>query len=294
MPGSQTLTAELGRLDVELQKYAALGAALRLKIANLAAPPEVAASLADAIESVLPGGLDGLTPDEMTSALNGVIYELEDAKELLRDSARPPVWCIDDPAVLQSIGDRSRLFARRIVALAASHPQLAQALTGRFLDVGTGVAAIALEAAERCPVLEIVGLEIWEPSLALARANVAASPFASRIEIRKQSITELDERASYTLAFLPTSFMGRAVVETALERLSAAISPGGYLVVAAYMPPSDKTAAALMELRRVRSGGFAWTSESISAAIASRGFTAIEAQPPPGQGVGPTLFLARR
>ena len=66
---------------------------------------------------------------------------------------------------------------------------------------------MALEAAELCPSLQVDGLDIWEPSLALARANVAASRHAARIEIRAQDVTQLDEHAAYTLAWLPAPFL---------------------------------------------------------------------------------------
>jgi hypothetical protein len=49
--------------------------------------------------------------------------------------------------------------------------------------------------------------------LALARANVAASPHAARIEIRAQDLTQLDERDAYTLAWLALPFMARPIAE---------------------------------------------------------------------------------
>ena len=88
---------------------------------------------------MLPGSLEGLTEDEVGVALNYVAFQLEEAQEILRDPARPPVWQIEDPAVLQTMGDLSRALPRRILAFAAERPGLAVAATGRFLDVGTGV-----------------------------------------------------------------------------------------------------------------------------------------------------------
>jgi ubiquinone/menaquinone biosynthesis C-methylase UbiE len=38
---------------------------------------------------------------------------------------------------------------------------LATAFTGRFLDVGTGVGAMVLEAVKQFPSLQVVGLDIW-------------------------------------------------------------------------------------------------------------------------------------
>ena len=98
--------------------------------------------------------------------------------------------------MLRALGQASRQNVRSIVTLANDRPRLAASLAGRFLDVGTGVGAMAPEAAELCPSLQVVGLDIWEPSLALARANVAASPHAARVEIRAQNVTQLDELAA--------------------------------------------------------------------------------------------------
>ena len=290
-----TLMAELGRLSTELQKLAAIGAALQLRKIGEPAPPEVAAALSEAVRTVLPGTLDGLAPDDIGMALSTIRYQLEDARELLLDPARPPVWRIEDAAVLQTMGDISRMLPRRIVAFSKHRPGLAAALTGRFLDVGTGVGAIALEAAALCPDLQVVGLDIWDPSLAIAHANVAASPLAPRIEIRKQDVAELAEPAAYTLAFLAAPFMDRSVVETALDRLAVALAPGGYLVVSIYVPPQDPVTAALTVLRRVRNGGHPWMIDTMAAAIAARGFADIEPQSgPPGRGFAPTLLFARR
>jgi SAM-dependent methyltransferase len=290
------LMLELGRLGTELQKYAANGAALRLRQTGEPVAPDVDTSLRAAVAALLPGSLDaGMTPDEISVAINSISYQLEDARELLQNPARPPEWRIEDPAVLQSMGDLSRMIPRRMMAFAADRPVLAKALTGRFLDVGTGVGAIALEAAARNPTLQVVGLDIWDPAIAIARANVAASAVRERIEIRKQSIVDLTEKATYTLAFLAAPFMGKALIETALDRLAVAVAPEGYLVVSIYIPPTDRVVGPLIELRRVRNGGHPWTIEAMGTAMTSRGFTDLEIQTgPPGRGFMPTLLFARR
>ena len=42
-----------------------------------------------------------------------------------------------------------------------------------FLDVGVGVGLLGVEMARLWPNLRIVGIDVWPPSLALARQNVA-------------------------------------------------------------------------------------------------------------------------
>lgn len=68
---------------------------------------------------------------------------------------------------------------------------------GRVLDVGTGSGLIALMVAQRAPGVQVTGIDIDADAVEQALSNVAASPFAQRIAIRRQSIQELsgsDER----------------------------------------------------------------------------------------------------
>jgi SAM-dependent methyltransferase len=193
--------------------------------------------------------------------------------------------------MLQAQGQASRSIVRSILALAADRPGLASTLTGRFLDVGTGVGGIALEAAERCPRLRVVGLDIWEPALALARGNVAASPHAPRIEIRSQDVTLFDEPGAYTLAWLPAPFLSLPAAELALDRLAAAVAADGYVVVGFYTLPPDKAGAALAALRITRSGGHAWESAALEQQLTARGFVEVETCPGPPN---VTLVIGRR
>jgi len=82
-----------------------------------------------------------------------------------------------------------------------------------------------------------------------------------------------------------------AAAEQALDRLGAALAPGGYLVVGHYALPPDKTAAALAALRITRSGGHAWDSAALEQQLGARGFVDVETCPgPPNVG----LVIGRR
>ena len=63
--------------------------------------------------------------------------------------------------------------------------------TGRVLDVGTGSGLIALMVAQRAPAVDVTAIDIDSSSVEQARENVAASSFATRIEVRRQSLQEL-------------------------------------------------------------------------------------------------------
>ena len=65
-------------------------------------------------------------------------------------------------------------------------------LTGatRLLDVGTGTGLLALMAAQRHASVEIEAVEIAAAAAAQAAANVAASPWASRVRVRALSLAD--------------------------------------------------------------------------------------------------------
>jgi cyclopropane fatty-acyl-phospholipid synthase-like methyltransferase len=55
----------------------------------------------------------------------------------------------------------------------------------RFLDIGTGVGWLAIEAAKTWPGMRVVGLDIWEPSLQLAATNISAEGLTDRVTLRR-------------------------------------------------------------------------------------------------------------
>jgi hypothetical protein len=270
------LQAEIVRLGRSVESLAAIGAALRVRTVNDDVEAEIRNCLDRAAAVLLPGSLDSLDAADLRRAIAAVRQQLENAMELFSNPTRPGGWTICDPIMLDAQGQASREHLRRILQIAATRPAMQATLAGKFLDVGTGVAGIALEAAERCPSLRVVGIDIWEPSLTLARQHVAASPCAGRVQIRKQDVSTLSEIEEYTLAWLPTPFLKRPVVETALGRITAALTPGGYLVTGVYKTGDDPTVAALGTLRMVRSGGHIWRTEDLEELLRLHGFVNVE------------------
>jgi SAM-dependent methyltransferase len=275
----RTVELKLRQMGDEARSLAVIGAALRLRQGSAEAHPEVERRLLDAVAALLPGGLDDIDRERMSALLTSVTHALEEARDLFDHPDRPPLWQVSDPAMLQAQGQASRIVVRRLAALAAERPALAVALAGRLLDVGTGVGGIALEAAAQWPSLHVVGLDIWKPALELARENVAASAFSSRIELRLQDVTRFDEAAGYSLTWLPTPFLSEDAAREALDRLTVALKPKGYLVVGLYAPPADPVGAALAAVRLARSGGHLWHCPDMEAELRSRAFTAIETCP---------------
>lgn len=68
---------------------------------------------------------------------------------------------------------------------------------GRLLDIGTGCGLIALMTAQRCPTLEVTGIDIDAASVDEARANVLRSPFADRVHISHTALQDMPGKACF-------------------------------------------------------------------------------------------------
>jgi len=278
----EALIAVSQRLNAAVEELAVLGAELRLRREGGDADPRVRKLLQDIVGQIDPRLLDGVDAQQEAVALAFITAFFRQAVDLLENPGRAPGWLYDDPIVLQSQGQASRLVVRGIEALAARQPGLQEALrrSGAFLDVGTGVGLLAIEAARSWPALEVVGIDIWEPALALARKNIAASEVADRIELRNQDVQHLDERDRYTLAWLAGPFIPLHVVAPALENIHRALTPGGWLVFGLYVPQPSLIGEALTNLRIVRGGGHPWTVDEVLTRLRSLGYEQLDSFSP--------------
>ena len=277
----ETLIAATQRFNTSMEALAALGAELRLRREGADADPRVRRALQDIVRGIDPALLDGLQPDQEAAALGAIEAFFRQAFDLLNNPARPPGWTYDDPTVLQAQGQGSRMGVRGIEKLAALRPGLHETLRrpGAFLDVGTGVGWLAIEAARCWPALRVVGIDPWERALTLARANVAATGMAGRVELRAQRVEQLHEVDAFALAWLPGPFLPEEIVTPALERTRRALQPGGWLVFALYAPPPDPLGEALTVLRTVRGGGHPWAPGEIEDRLRALGFEEVETFP---------------
>jgi hypothetical protein len=203
------LMESVHRLSVSVEALAALGAALRLQRSNAAADPRVHACLRDVLHAIDPQLAEHCVGNRTDYAGPLIETVFGQSLDLLRDPERVPGWHHLDPMILQSQGQVSRLIVHSIDELADQRVGLGAILrgSGAFLDVGTGAGWLALEAARIWPRLRIVGIDVWEPALALARDNVAASDHGERIELRSQAVECLDDRETYALAWFPGPFI---------------------------------------------------------------------------------------
>lgn len=243
------------------------------------------------------GALAGVTPPEAGQFCNEIRQAISTDESLLYAESRTSGWFHNDKHVLQSAGDFSRGFARALSKMFI--PQL-DGLQARmsgdgaaFLDVGVGVAGLALEMASLWPKLHVTGIDVWAPSLALARANIAAAgAVAERVTVREQAAQSLEETSAYDLAWLPIIFVPEKVVPAALERILKALRPGGWIVMALADVGGTHPAAAFWRLRTTMFGGPMWTLDELKTRLTDKGFVDVRVLPtPPG---APALVVGRR
>jgi precorrin-6B methylase 2 len=278
----QTFMAEWQTLNASVEALAAIGAELRLQYEGLDGDPRVRALLREVADQIKPGLFDDLNQNQQRTALALIQTSLRQALDLVEDPARAPGWRYEDPVILQSQGQASRMIVRNIEVIATQRPEFGAALKepGVLLDVGTGVGWLAIEAASTWPALRVVGIDAWEPALRLARENLRQSSVHDRIDFRLQPIELLNDNAAFTLAWLPAPFIPKEMVTTALQRIYQALVPGGWLVVGLYAQPSSAIGKALANLRTVRGGGHPWTTEQLEEQLRASGFKAVETLSP--------------
>jgi 2-polyprenyl-3-methyl-5-hydroxy-6-metoxy-1,4-benzoquinol methylase len=239
------------RLVTDAEAAAALVARLKMDAAAEPGDPEVAAQL-DRIVDLL-GATDlcaNLDERERTTVIGHATTILRQAIELIDDPVRPGGWYYTDSQILQGQGASSMIVAHLIAGAG-----IAVGYDARILDIGTGVGLLAVAFCRTFPGSTVVGIDTWELSLELARQNVAAAGFGSRITLRQTPIDAFEDDERFDLVWMPVIFLSRAILENAVARAVAAMRPGAQIVLGRYTGSDDPLAGALGDLRTIRSGG---------------------------------------
>jgi SAM-dependent methyltransferase len=260
---------------------AALGAALRVRRDEVELEPELAARLDAVLDALgIRDAVEALDERELQGLLGIVEGFLAQATDHVCNPARAG-WDHETRSILMAQGHTSTLlagiFERSILpALGADLQDRLRADGASFLDIGVGVAALAIAMCRQLPQLRVVGVDPWQPALALARENIAAAGLGDRIELREATVEALTDADDYDLAWVPTFFISDAVLERATERVHAALRPGGWTILGLYARPDDPLAAAVADLRTVRHGGALRTPREVAAILSRAGFADVE------------------
>jgi 2-polyprenyl-3-methyl-5-hydroxy-6-metoxy-1,4-benzoquinol methylase len=238
------------RLVTEAEALAALVARLKLDATGEPGDPEVTAQLDRVVDLI--GATDlcaSLDERERATVIGHATTMLRQAIELVEDPVRPGGWYYIDPQILQGQGASSVIVAQLIAGAGIGGPDT------RILDIGTGVGALAVAFCRTFPDSTVVGIDMWELSLELARRNVAAAGLDSRITLRPTRIDAFEDDAGFDLVWMPVIFLSRAILPAAVARAVAAMRPGAQIVLGRYAGSHDALVGALGDLRTIRSGG---------------------------------------
>ncbi len=274
------LVAELG---ASASALAVLGAELQARSSGKPIHPALRPYVDDVLRQVgAAAALEGTTAAELAPLLAELRHFWSVDDEYLARPDRAPGWTYTDADVLQIGGDATEGFANAL-------PRVLPLLDGlqgrleteaRFLDVGTGVGKLSIAMARRWPSLRVVGLDVWGPSLALARANVAAAGLGERVEIREQAAQDVADEAAYDLAWIPAPFVPASALGPIVERVKRSLKPGGWLLLAAARTGPDLRGAAL-RFHVALFGGAPTTQAELESLLLDRGLSSVKALPGP-------------
>ena len=291
----EQLMGTAARLGSSLEALAALAAHLRVETEQLTVDPRVH-DLLRAIAVEVLGEEPEVTRPQGAPIVGMTRALLAQSADLVDDPERAGGWTPDDDALLQGIGRQSAPIAG-IVAAASGHLDgLAEALAApdaALLDVGTGTGWLAMAFAQAFPAAHVVGIDIYERSLALARQNVAAAGLTDRVELRSEDATRLAAGDTYDAIWLPMPFLPRTIVPAVVEAAATALRPGGWLLPGTFAGPPDPLSRRLVDLRTGRAGGHPWDGADLVGELASHGLQ--DAHEVPRTWSAPVrLYAARR
>jgi protein-L-isoaspartate O-methyltransferase len=227
-------------------------------------------------------GLGTATPGQIASQ---AVAGLHQASALA--SGRGYHWGAQSDEALLAQGNASaqaaRAFAQFVLPTMGDLAERLAAPGARMLDVGTGVAAAAVAFAQLFLQLHVLGIDILDRALDLARQAVAASDVAGRVTVRKQDVADFADDAGFDVAWLPAPFIAGPALHSGLPRVAAALRPGGWLIVGHGKFGGTPVQEALTLLKTIAYGGTPLDEAAACRLLRNAGLTSVRPVPtPPG------------
>lgn len=280
----EALREAVAQLSASASALAVLCAAMDARASGKPIHPKLRAHVDDLLrEAGALQALEGTSAAEVAPLAAEIRHFWALDTDFLATPGRAPGWTYSDVDVLQGGGEITEGFAHVLPRFLPQLEGLAARLDApgaAFLDVGTGVGRLAIGMARKWTSLRVVGLDVWAPSLALARTNVAGAGLEARIELREQPGEELPDEGAFDLAWLPAPFVPPHALGRLVERAHRALKPGGWLLFAAARPGDDLRGAAL-RFRVALYGGAPSTQPEIEALLLEKGLTDVRTLPGP-------------
>jgi SAM-dependent methyltransferase len=151
----------------------------------------------------------------------------------------------------------------------------------RVLDVGTGVGALAVGFATIFSHAHVLGIDIFDRALDLARQTIAASDLAARVTVRNQDVADFADDDGFDVAWLPAPFIPPPALDAGLSRVTAALRPGGWLILGHGKFGGNAVEDALTRLKTLAYGGTALDEAAACHLLCSAGLTSVRPMPTP-------------
>jgi SAM-dependent methyltransferase len=287
------------RTSIQAWDEAAWSLAAVALAASEAGAPELTAAARELLAAAglagVPGdpapGLGNPGPGQVASQ---AAASLQQASALLR--SRGDGWPDQSDEALLAQGNTSAqaatAFADLLLPVMGDLAGRLGAPGARMLDVGTGVGALAVAFAEAYPQLDVLGIDVFDRALTLARHTVAVSSVGTRVTVRKQDVAGFSDDDGFDLAWLPAPFIPRPALHAGLPRVAAALRPGGWLMVGHGKFDGTPVQNALTRLKTISYGGTPLNEEAAARLLHNAALTSVRQVPtPPG---APAITIGRK
>jgi len=280
--------ADIAEQDLHAWDQAAWSLAALALTAQGDGPPELTAAARELLAAAgliaAPGtplpGLGTATPGQIASQAAAALHQ---ASALA--GGRGYEWGTQSDEALVAQG---RVSAQRAVTVARFMLPMMGDLAGRLaapgarlLDVGTGTGALAVAFARVFPQVHVLGIDVLDRVLGLARQAIAVSEVGGRVTVRKQDVANFADDAGFDLAWLPAPFFAEPALHVGLPRIVAALRPGGWLIVGHGKFGGTPAEDALTRLKTLAYGGTPIDDAAACELLRRTGLTSVRTVPTP-------------